>query len=119
MPKIISLTSLDGTLYALYDSGFIFASSGERSWYRVTLPRPYQIEEAIALLPEHAPPAPTIDPKPSISPDWNAWLSQMTRKRDWFTFCPICKTNIQATDTETLRRHWLQGHFNFTPERGE
>jgi len=121
MPKIIQITKTTRkeSFLALDDSGQLFAYSPEiaglsvESWQR------------IPLLPEHVPPAPVVaaplapEPEPSISPDWSAWLSQMTRKRDWFTFCPTCKTNIQATDTETLRRHWLQGHFNFIPERGE
>jgi len=118
MPKIIQIINTRrDALLALDDSGQLFAYCPEiaglsvESWQR------------IPLLPEHAPPvlapASKPEPEPSISPDWNAWLSQMTRKRDWFTFCPTCKTNIQATDTETLRRHWLLGHFNFIPERGE
>ena len=108
MPKIISLTSLGGTLYVLYDSGFIFASSGEKSWYRVTLPRPYQIEEAEKL----------ATPRP-IRPSWPIWLSHIKRKTDWFVMCPVCRENIQSTDTAMLRHHWDAGHFDCKPEAPE
>lgn len=115
MPKIISLASLGDTLYVLYDSGFIFASSGEKSWYRVTLPRPYQIEEAEKLA---APTPEPVTPQP-IRPEWNTWLAGIHRKTDWFVLCPRCKCNIQSTDTSSLRDHWLQGHFDATLGAGE
>lgn len=134
MPKIISLTSLGDTLYVLYDSGFIFASSGEKSWYRVTLPRPYQIEEAITLtnatpsLPlseKLAPEEPASQPLPTtvfprpIRPSWPIWLSHIRRKTDWFVMCPVCRENIQSTDTAMLRHHWDAGHFDCKPEAPE
>ncbi len=103
MPKIISLTSLGDTLYVLYDSGFIFASSGEKSWYRVTLPRPYQLEEAAALAPV-----------PESGPDsWKEFRRKMRANvpANGYYWCPVCNKSIFRYDSAALKSCWKVGHF--------
>lgn len=108
MPKIIQIINTRrDALLALDDSGQLFAYCPEiaglsvESWQR------------IPLLPEHM-----ISPRP-IHPDWTIWLSHIKRKTDWFVTCPVCRDNIQSTDTAMLRHHWDAGHFDCKPEAPE
>lgn len=119
MPKIIQIINTRrDALLALDDSGQLFAYCPEiaglsvESWQR------------IPLLPEHMPPVPANEKhNPAtarpIRPEWAAWLAGMHRKTDWFVVCPVCRDNIQSTDTAMLRHHWDAGHFDCKPEAPE
>lgn len=125
MPKIIQIINTRrDALLALDDSGQLFAYCPEiaglsvESWQRIPLLPEHMIPTPTPNPVISNPPSTTVSPRP-IHPDWTIWLSHIKRKTDWFVTCPVCRDNIQSTDTAMLRHHWDAGHFDCKPEAPE